>query len=453
MKSDWYKVRDDRTDLIEGVKDSYKEFNIGVIVDEQSPSYSTQVMILITLNILARWCRNIWIDIPHFDFEVPSLKGKPSILGIKETLTSINPSLNLEFGEINEKEIFLIIGSSKKARGNHYWVQSSGWIAGCGYGKHELTLMKEDSNIIGSAFAACLINAELFRVANELSELQEFQDWYSLYDFEHENSPSRLSNPSIPSKIDLGIIHQIGCGAIGSSFDYLLGFCDWRINLSLIDFDKIEPHNCSSSLIFSFDQSDQNIKKIDACSEYLVKSGQQNSSYFMAYGDFLISQNSSPDVVLCFANENAVWSNIQNNYPPIVFHATTNKNWGTNFGRHIPIKEWCIMCRFEEEVESNFIPVCAEGEIVSKNDTIEEVLGILPFLSVMSSVITLAEVAKLGYPNYPINENFIEFSSKIRSGIFMKYQLGPKPCYVCRDQDPNIYKQILKGNKFDHLYV
>ncbi len=38
---------------------------------------------------------------------------------------------------------------------------------------------------------------------------------------------------------DFGHIHQPGCGAVGSSFNYLLALTDWSGSIDLIDFDNI----------------------------------------------------------------------------------------------------------------------------------------------------------------------------------------------------------------------
>ena len=63
-RDEWYKLRDDRTKRIDGVQ-GFEDYKIGVYVhDRIHQSYSLQVMTLLTLNMAARWCRNITIQIP-----------------------------------------------------------------------------------------------------------------------------------------------------------------------------------------------------------------------------------------------------------------------------------------------------------------------------------------------------------------------------------------------------
>lgn len=110
------------------------------------------------------------------------------------------------------------------------------------------------------------------------------------------------------------------------------------------------------------------------------------------------------------------------------------------------------MCRFEDEIEGNFVPVCSEVELIPK-DSKKELLGILPFLATSSAVIMLAELGKLGSAGYPFNDNFIEFSTRIPLGNFVKYQVKPKPCYVCKGQSPELYRKLLATRRFAESYL
>ncbi len=60
----WYQTRDDRTKRVPGVTIN-KDYSVGVLVDRDVvSSCPTQIMSLIALNILSRWCRNVTIDVP-----------------------------------------------------------------------------------------------------------------------------------------------------------------------------------------------------------------------------------------------------------------------------------------------------------------------------------------------------------------------------------------------------
>lgn len=455
----WYADRDDRIDRMQDVKQSYKDFAVGILIQNNEPTYPHQVMILVTLNILARWCRRIIVQVPNFNFDLPGPYKGNSRAVIEQILLQSDPQINVQFKSLDESSVncTLSIGLPGELKRDSYWIESIGWLAGCGKGgarrSNEIQISTHKSNIIGALFAAGLGNAALFRMANGLDSQSEYQIWHSLFDFETNESERNLNNPPITSSVDLGRVHLVGCGAIGSSLSFLLGLTDWSFDISLIDFDHVGFPNCSSSLIFSYDDAMKQRSKTTVCEGLLRQFGKTNVKSFESdYASFLTDHGTVADVVLCLANENSVWSSIQNNYPPIVLHATTNKNWGTNFGRHIPLKEWCIMCRFEDEIEENFVPVCSEVELVPK-DSKKEVLGILPFLATSSAVIMLAELGKLGSAGYPFNDNFVEFSTRIPLGNFVIYQVKPKPCYVCKGQSQELYRKLLATRRFAESYL
>jgi hypothetical protein len=193
--------------------------------------------------------------------------------------------------------------------------------------------------------------------------------------------------------------------------------------------------------------------KTQACQEILKRSKFNTAIFEGDYSNF-VSKNgivsSPPDFILCLANENNIWPTIQNNLPSLVFHATTTMNWGCNFGRHIPKKEWCIMCRFSPELKGSHKPPCSEAVIPSPqfdSQRSEQHIGVLPFLSTISSVLLLAEMAKMSLSEYPINENFVTFSSR-GDGRFSKFSKKPKMNCICRSQVLENYPSSIKNTKF-----
>ncbi|MEZ5199301.1 MAG: hypothetical protein R2764_23835 [Bacteroidales bacterium] len=230
------------------------------------------------------------------------------------------------------------------------WINANNWLAGVGTGKNS-KINSEGKNIVGASFAACLGNALLFDMFLKRKLIITIRSRYSLYDFGYSESVKHLNNPENVGIINVGKILQIGCGAVGSSLAYLLSIQDWTGSLTLIDFDTVKTPNCSSSLVFSALDSVDNRLKIDCCEEILQIT--RVNKFNGDYSDFLKSSLLNYDIILCLANERNIWSTIQNNYPPIVLHATTNDSWGINMGRHIPIKEWCILCRFKDELKTN----------------------------------------------------------------------------------------------------
>ncbi|EKD32214.1 MAG: hypothetical protein ACD_77C00146G0001, partial [uncultured bacterium] len=293
----------------------------------------------------------------------------------------------------------------------------------------------------------CIAMSAIFERFNEADEPSRFTKYHSLYDFKSNQNPELLLNPEISKILNIEKTFQVGCGAVGSSFDYLLSLMNVSGELHLIDYDSIEVENLCSSLLFNANDAFNKIKKIDSSNFCLKKvHGLNVKVHDCDYNDFISSSNyldNYPDSILCFANEKNVWSTIQYNLPPIVFHATTTPNWGVNFGRHIPIKEWCIVCRFGLE-NYKYTPICSGAKIANDSSN-KEIFGVLPFLSPTAAILTLAELIKLKtYSDYPINNNFVQFMVKMNSE-FNLLQMGKKiSCPVCSTQGLDDYPNKIK---------
>jgi hypothetical protein len=153
-------------------------------------------------------------------------------------------------------------------------------------------------------------------------------------------------------------------------------------------------------------------------------------------------------------NERNVWEDVQYDLPPLCFHATTNKNWGVNFGRHIPVKEWCLICRFENDLhKKKEIEFGCSAGVIKNENTGEETIGMLPFLSATSALLVLVDLAKLSLQDYPVNYNFLEFSFVTRQGLFVNLPNRRKPCYVCKTQALSLYQKFRGNTKYWHLSI
>jgi len=281
-------------------------------------------------------------------------------------------------------------------------------------------------------------------------ECTDYTKWYSLYDM--SVGDSAITNREELPELDLGRVHIVGCGAIGSSFTYLLNLCNFTGTLTFVDADKgVELHNTSSSLLFDLSNLADEKTKAEICSEYLttkrfIIQPPFNGDYD-GFGYAHHQQTKSADIILCFANDYNIWSTIQHLYPPVVFHATTSRSWGLNIGRHIPLKDNCIMCTFQDMATKVYVPKCAEVEMPetpSVKDEIEQQephASILPFLSPAAAIMTLAEMVKLLMGKIP-NENTIQFNMSTKNGNIIADQNRAKNCYICKDQIPAIYESL-----------
>lgn len=455
-RDDWYLKRDDRTRRVTETQ-RFENFKAEIVLgDEFADDFQCQIMLWLMANTLARWCRHITFQIPP---KIVSLlnfsKGENFIDSIQKALLQIDPYLNLDFNHVDDRaDEVCVIGSqdglfSKKA----IWVDCDGWIAGMGlYPRKEYSRQPNDRNILGASFAACLGCSELFRRANGKKPLQDQELWYSLIDFKKSSCKNELNNASYRDYWEFGHVHQPGCGAVGSSLDYLLALTDWSGSIDLIDSDIIDYSNCNRSLAFTAYQASEEAPKVEICSDTLGINPKIRCRKFPSdYSDYIKESNffnPPPDLILCLANQGTIWTDIQHNLPPVVLHATTTPNWAVNFGRHIPKKEWCILCRFFDEAKHlhRFVPACGKGVVVGEGA--EPILGALPFLSPMAAILILAEMAKMALPDYPLTPNFLEFSFKTSSGAFLMSHGPIREDCICRNQDLDIYLDLIKRSKY-----
>lgn len=458
--AEWYKLRNDRTNRIDNILLDSNAKIISVIVRKYS-TLNDQAMAICIANILSRWCRRIIFYIPE---DIPCQFKKWDGMKLHEVILKLtndsDPHGEFSIKAIDdfiETNIKISIGSTTNDK--EFWIDSEGWIAGFGYGSSDREKVNEieivDNNVVGAIYASSIINSAVFSYYINGIEPVHFHKWITLVDFETSHQKDGLKNPAIPKAFDIGNIWQIGAGAVGSSFDFILSLFPVSGSIHIIDYDEVEIANTSSSLVFSAKNAQDEIKKVTACENALdsnhnlsvVPVSNKDYSNFLSEIDF---DNNYPDLILCFANEKNVWSTIQYNDPPTVLHATTSSNWGVNFGRHIPFDEWCIVCRFGIK-DYEFTPVCSSSTDVNNKE--EEKLGILPFLSPMAAVLVFTELLKLSLGksfDYPNNQNFIQLSLKNVENSSPQF-LHRKPkanCPICADQNRYSYHFGYKMSKY-----
>jgi hypothetical protein len=441
----------DRLDRYQGVNNSYKLFTVIVkIPSELICQYQTQVMAITSLSLLCRWCSEVYMVFEDCDCIVEKFRGE-QFSKVIDKITKGHYGCKVFSNKSDPKaNASLCIGQSEEE--SSFWINCNDWLAGYGYGLHRAGIVNiNKSNPLGAAFAACLGVAELFRAANG-QNVQSFSKWYSLLDFHDDVTPEKLGNNIFfPTNFDLGNILQVGCGAVGSNFLFFLSMTDWLATIDLVDYDRISIENVPNSMVFNEDQLEHN--KVDVCYNEFNSHLLNIRSVVADYSCYKqMKSDLNPDIILCFANERNIWQDIQYNLPPLTYHATTNRNWGINFGRHIPVLEWCLTCRFENEIGK---PIdvefgCSTG-VIKNETTRKEIIGMLPFLSAASSLLVLTDLAKLSSNNFPINYNFLEFSFATRCGLFVNLPNKRKPCYICKTQDDGLYKHFRRNTKYWYL--
>jgi hypothetical protein len=107
------------------------------------------------------------------------------------------------------------------------------------------------------------------------------------------------------------------------------------------------------------------------------------------------------------ANERDVRRQIQHQVPPLQVYGTTGRNWDAFLGRHLPLKEDCLACRFPQPQGVGEPPLaCGSGILPAALETGTSVTATLPFIPTAAAVMTVAELAKTRLLDYPRNANF-----------------------------------------------
>lgn len=225
--NEWYQLRNNRTNRIDEIILDSSSKRIGIYVSEKFINYySTQVLILLILNILSRWCRRIVIEMPeNIKCLIPG--RSQDFRGLLEsTIRNADPYGEFIFDSIEKSNCDIILKIGPDIDGpqtNYFWADADGWIGGYGYGTNQKSIQKSNIiNPVGPCFVACQVNSAIFREYLGINNLHDFQRWYSLFNYNSADTPGGLANPEINNDINIGRIWQIGCGAVGSSFDYLI---------------------------------------------------------------------------------------------------------------------------------------------------------------------------------------------------------------------------------------
>jgi hypothetical protein len=441
-RDEWYKQRNKRTDTYVSSNDTYQSAIHVIITDAND--LNDQLISYFTLSILPRWCQKIIISADaancHLDKKEESLQSF-----LTRKIKAIDPFCELSFRHDPNCKVTLelFIGEVKDSTTDHICISSSGWLAGCGFNQPlQMPASQTNQSFIGAAFAACLGAAEAFRFLNG-QQSTSYSQWYSLWSNVVGVDPSLLMDGPPLKDLDLGKVHIVGCGAIGSSFTFLFPFSECSAKFQVIDPDHVESWNTTSSLLFDFDDAVNKRKKAVICANYLMSVGYETGEPCLEdYKRFPYEYNAedprSPDVIMCFANEHNIWATIQNNFPPLAFHATTSRSWGLSVGRHIPLVDECMVCTFKDLMKTEFKPVCSEVEVKDKSSD-QTRTDILPFLSPAAAIIAFCELVKsvLGHSSAATTN----FNMESASGIFIKDTTAFGGCYACGPQ-VKLYSQF-----------
>jgi molybdopterin/thiamine biosynthesis adenylyltransferase len=208
--------------------------------------------------------------------------------------------------------------------------------------------------------------------------------------------------------VELGVSLMIGCGAIGSAIAHLMPVAGVKTSLITIDGDDADITNLNRSPLLTFDDLEAN--KATTVAKFLRSAGMPAREIPMWFDEALAQQrvfDGRPDIVIPAANERHVRHEIQHQVPPLMVYGTTSRDWQAFLGRHIPLREDCLACRFPRRPPIGAPPLrCATGSIDSGQGEPASNDAALPFVSTSGAVLAVAEMIKLAAMGRPLNPNF-----------------------------------------------
>lgn len=453
---DFYRLREDRT-LRSGVDPVYQRRRCLVVSDAATvETFAGQLMVLTTLTLLGRWCRRVDVLVPDTPLHerLQHLGERLHGAALSE-MRGADPygTFRIVDSSIETYDLSLKVGSGPTTPfiPVDFTIDSDGWTLCIFTGNQAVAVGHRSLNPCGPVAASAVGVAQLFKKAIGLPrDLWPTSLRLSLFDFRASPLDGPESHPEPPSEIDLGRSLMVGAGMLGSSTLYLLRTMRLAGALSLIDHDIVKMENLNRSPMLRFEMV--GLPKAEAGAAYMQGSGMAVIPYVGTYDEYIRDYGRRPnsiDLVFPLANEFNVRQAIEHNYPPLMIYGTTTMDWGANFGRHIPLKEDCLSCRYPNPVADPTL-ACGQGT-VTLPDQVQPVDVALPFVPIFSAAMLVAEVLKSHIPGYPHNGNFAFVDLKGDLTVIDHRKRVPTAGCVCTHRHTTVFAALNGETRFASL--
>ncbi len=445
---EFYRQRDHRTELVVAAT-TYRQASVRITLASDATSFADQVAFLTAVNLSARWCRTIALSGPAVALD-PRLGMAFGFtgMGVVEAAAAIARAADhfarVDIDPVPEPAMWLFVGTNAPA--GAYPVLGRGWIAMAG---NAVRHYGDAENPLGAVLAACVGVGYLFRSAVGVARPLGVR--LSLWNLRGGEAADH--GPQLPHA-SLGRVLVIGCGAVGSAIVYLIPLAGLRGEFDLVDRDRVQNSNLSTAPIFFADRVGD--EKVEIAAEYLKRNGLAAVAHpfwfdeAVAAGRIFVER---PDLVVPAANERDVRREIQHQVPPLQIYGTTGRNWDAFLGRHIPLKEDCLACRFPRtHPVGEPALACGSGTLPSLPEAETPVTATLPFLPTTAAVMAVAELVKTALPGYPQNANFacLDFLGSL--GDFLLVPNAPRPGCIC-DTQRAVWERLNGGKRFASLSI
>jgi len=436
VAENFYAARDSRTTPCVGQED-YRYARVVLSIDQaEAETLSGQVCFLIAANLLSRWCRHIRFVAPPVGLLPRAAKllapgGGDLGGGASRIAQGADPHGDFGVGTpVWTVDHHLHVG--RQAALQAYPILGRGWLA-LGGGAVKQVVARDSAVVLGAVLAACVGTAQVFRaVLGHRRHIGSVR--LSLWNL--RGAEAAVDGPDI-SGGELGLVHLIGCGAVGSTIAYLTPLAGLTSSFGLVDEDLVDESNLNRSPLFM--ALDVGRPKVKITASYLRRHGLIAHAYeewfdaAVRAGHLFLDR---PNVVIPTANDHDVRYSIQDQAPPLQVYGTTGRNWDAFLGRHIPLQEDCLACRFPRaRMEGEAPLVCSTVRIPAPARTDGGLAdAALPFLSTAAASLAVAELVKATLEGYPVNPNFACLDFRGNLDDFVLDQRSSRAACVCASQ-------------------
>lgn len=468
-QEEYYERRDDRQRRI-ATNSDYQAARTAVVASKEVVNSPVgQRALLTACNLLSRWSRTVDLGFPNADLvtgvghrSAPDLHS--TVLG---SMRRADPFGDFRPRAPGSDALILQVGprSESTVRTPLFASWAQGWKALGGtprQGTEPSVKATEPVFEPSVQLAVCLGVAQLFKKAVGQSP-EDLLDPFRWSLWGHERRPASASPkeaPAVPSaaSVEIGRILQVGGGAVGSNVLYFLSLLDCQAEISLVDYDSVEVENLDRTLLFGWsDALPVERPKVDAAAER-VQDGSLELDPFPGTWDQFVDDRvpdwTDFDVWLPLANENRVRPAMAMSLPPLMLHGSTSRDWGVYLGRHIPLLDYCLHCRFPEEGREPTL-LCGEGKPVSDQGDAQESDQLdpsLPFVSAAAAVLVVGELLKLGCPGYADEPNYVNGNLRGAMGEILALRRSARPtCPTCTNAPVRRWRSSIDGSGYAHL--
>jgi hypothetical protein len=356
-------------------------------------------MLLMTLNLLSRFCINIDIIIPDnilSCIKSPHVNDDYLLQSLLNLSRSINPLVNINYYSDTEKryDCVIAIGNYQKSYGKTIAINSDGWISFINTEGNTFNWTSDNHNPIGAYTAAALSVAELYKIIfKRIMKIPRIgAGALSSFDYGFQTSPS--SNPALPSDIKIDNLHFVSMGAINSAVLY--GLCaipGLVISARITEPETLDFSNLNRYIFSTFLEAFNHTSKIESAINFSRDKLNVTNKHTRLFEKANANIHDDEIAIVGVDNNEGRWA-VQACKPRILLCGGTNENGLARITRHSnDVNEYCLRCEYTEPSIKSAIP----------EPTIS-------FVSAITGVLLAGEIIKmkmLGWEKYQLR-NFFE---------------------------------------------